>query len=78
MNPSPFEDDNGKFHILKESRTLMAAFFVMKLLDTMPDADCDERSALAWEQADSLLALRRRERDRVLTECHRDAERRPR
>lgn len=65
---NPFDDTDGKFHVIKESRTLMAAFFVYKLLDTMPDADCDERSAVAWEQADSLLALRRRERDRVLDE----------
>ena len=71
---NPLDDNDGKFHIFKESRTLMAAYFVAKLLETMPDADCDERSLLAWEQADSLLALRRRERDRVLALCHRDGE----
>lgn len=57
---------SGKFHVLKESFSLIGTLFCAKLLETEPELSVEERAELALDQAEAFLAERKRRREAIL------------
>lgn len=68
MDAKQFDDDHRgeKFHVLNESRSLIAAFLLPKYVELFPDEDPEWRAEQAFIQSHALLGVRRRWRDREL------------
>lgn len=65
-SPEENEPRGEKFHVLNESRSLIAAFLLPKFIELYPEERAEWRAEQAFIQAHALLGVRRRWRDAEL------------
>jgi len=59
-------EHDERFHVFNESRSLIAAYLLPKLMELYPSQSCDFRAELALEQSNAFLAARKRAREKFL------------
>lgn len=66
------------FHVLRESRSLIALEILPAFVRLMPKADPVVRARAAWEQANALLAVRAEEREKHINKLKEEGNFEPR